>query len=169
MQRIPALYSVIGLAAALAALPAEAQDADLLEQLKIMRQQLEEQRARVDQLEAQVRAAGLAPAAHATGAAAGAERLAGLRGTGNLPAPQDQGNVAAAASFIESHLGTHAWFSGQDLTIADFQMSFAMEALLARFDADAPLPRLRAWVDAMRARPAYQRALEQGGPVMMGA
>ena len=61
MQRIPALYSVIGLAAALAALPAGAQDADLLAQLKAMRQQLEEQRARVDDLERQVRAAGLAP------------------------------------------------------------------------------------------------------------
>jgi glutathione S-transferase len=76
-------------------------------------------------------------------------------------------NVAGAASFIESHLATHAWFSGEQLTIADFQMSFALEALAARFDDAAPLPALRAWLDAMRARPAYARALAQGGPVMM--
>lgn len=78
-------------------------------------------------------------------------------------------NMATAASFIESHLDTHTWFSGASLTIADFQMSFAVEALLARFDAGAPLPRLRAYVQAMRALPSYQRALEKGGPVMMGA
>jgi hypothetical protein len=58
MQKIPALYSVIGLAAALACIPAGAQTApDLAEQLKIMRQQLEQQRARVDDLERQLRAA----------------------------------------------------------------------------------------------------------------
>jgi len=94
MQRIPALYSVIGLAAALAAIPAGAQDPDLLAQLKIMRQQLDEQRARVDALERQVRAAGLAP----DGGAASTARLAGLRGTGNLPAPQDGTNAAPAGA-----------------------------------------------------------------------
>ena len=78
-------------------------------------------------------------------------------------------NLATAAPFIESHLAQHTWFSGEGLTIADFQMSFAVEALLARFDAAALLPRLRAYREAMRARPAYQRALEKGGPVLMGA
>jgi hypothetical protein len=95
MQRIPALYSVIGLAAALAAIPAEAQDPDLLQQLKIMRQQLEDQRARVDDLERQVRAAGIVPSAN-TANTATASRLEGLRGTGNLPAPQDGSNGAPA-------------------------------------------------------------------------
>lgn len=78
-------------------------------------------------------------------------------------------NVATAASFIEAHLANHAWFSGGALTIADFQMSFAVEALAARFDADAPLPALRAYLQAMRAQPAYGRALEKGGPVIMSA
>jgi len=76
-------------------------------------------------------------------------------------------NVAQAASFIEAHLAQHTWFSGPQLTIADFQMSFGVEALVARFDAAAPLPHLRAYLQAMRARPAYQRALEKGGPVVM--
>jgi hypothetical protein len=89
MQKIPALYSVIGVSVALAATPAGAQSGpDLLEQLKIMRQQLEEQRARVDELERQLRASGVAPPANA--AAAAPSQLERLRGTGNLPAARDQ-------------------------------------------------------------------------------
>src|SRR5438067_3265401 len=81
MQRIPALYSVIGASLALAALPAVAQTGpELLEQIKIMRQQLEEQRARVDELERQLRATGAAAPAVA---AASSNRLENLRGTGN--------------------------------------------------------------------------------------
>jgi len=79
MHKIPALYSVIGLAAALACIPAGAQSApDLAEQLKIMRQQLEEQRARVDDLERQLRASGVkAPVGTAS-----PSQLDRMRGTG---------------------------------------------------------------------------------------
>ena len=88
MQKIPALYGVIGVSVALAAIPAGAQSGpDLLEQLKIMRQQLEEQRARVDELERQLRASGVAPPAN-TATAAAPSQLERMRGTGNLPAPQ---------------------------------------------------------------------------------
>ena len=100
MQKIPALYSVIGLAAALACIPAGAQTApDLAEQLKIMRQQLEQQRARVDDLERQLRASGVkAPVGTAS-----PSQLERLRGTGtvvgtdwaNSPAP---GGAAPANS-----------------------------------------------------------------------
>ena len=100
MQKIPALYSVIGLAAALACIPAGAQTApDLAAQLKIMRQQLEEQRARVDDLERQLRASGVkAPVGTAT-----PSQLERLRGTGPVvstdwadsPAP---GGAASANS-----------------------------------------------------------------------
>jgi len=88
MHKIPALYGVIGVGMALAASSACAQSGpDLLEQLKIMRQQLEEQRARVDDLERQLRASGVAPPANAPVAAAPTQ-LERMRGTGNLPAPQ---------------------------------------------------------------------------------
>jgi hypothetical protein len=87
MPRIPALCSVIGASVALAAIPAGAQSGpDLLEQLKIMRQQLEQQRLRVDELERQLRAGGAVPAG----------QLAGLRGTGNVAAPQDQAAAGGA-------------------------------------------------------------------------
>ena len=100
MQKIPALYSVIGVSVALAAIPAGAQSGpDLLEQLKIMRQQLEEQRARVDELERQLRASGVAPPAN-TATAAASSQLERMRGTGNLPAPQP--DAPAQAGPIEA-------------------------------------------------------------------
>ena len=85
MQKIPALYGVIGVGMALAASSACAQSGpELLEQLKIMRQQLEEQRARVDDLERQLRASGVAPPANSPVAAAPTQ-LERMRGTSNLP------------------------------------------------------------------------------------
>jgi hypothetical protein len=84
----PALYSVIGLSVALACLPAGAQTGtDLSEQLKIMRQQLDEQRARVDDLERQLRTSGVKNSNN-TVSPASAGQLGQLRGTGPLPAPQ---------------------------------------------------------------------------------
>ena len=45
---------------------------------------------------------------------------------------------------------------------ADVQMVFPMEAIAARVP-DAP-QRIKDWVTRVHARPAYQRALERGGP-----
>ena len=76
-------------------------------------------------------------------------------------------NLAAALAFIEGHLAGHRWFAGEDLTMADFQMSFAVEALLSRSTAAGASPHLTAYRDRMRARPAYQRAEAKGGPTLM--
>jgi len=76
-------------------------------------------------------------------------------------------NLATALAFMEDHLGHHTWFAGEQLSIADFQMSFAVEAALARGAEAGRFPRLRAFKDRMAARPAYQRALAKGGPVLM--
>ncbi len=102
MHKIPALYGVIGVSVALAAIPAGAQSGpDLLEQLKIMRQQLEEQRARVDELERQLRASGVAPPANSATAAAPSQ-LERMRGTGNLPAPQPDAPVQVQAGPLDA-------------------------------------------------------------------
>jgi len=76
-------------------------------------------------------------------------------------------NIETALTFIEDHLGRHAWFAGEQLSIADFQMSFAVEAALARGTNVARFPRLAAYQARMVARPAYQRAVAKGGPVVM--
>ncbi|MFS2219037.1 acetate kinase [Massilia cellulosiltytica] len=102
MHKIPALYGVIGVSVALAAIPAGAQSGpDLLEQLKIMRQQLEEQRARVDELERQLRASGVAPPAN-TATAAAPSQLERMRGTGNLPAPQPDAPAQVQAGPLDA-------------------------------------------------------------------
>ena len=76
-------------------------------------------------------------------------------------------NLASALAFIEAHLGTHAWFAGDQISLADFQMSFAVEAVLARGADARQFPRLAAYKARMLARPAYQRAVAKGGPVLM--
>lgn len=78
-------------------------------------------------------------------------------------------NVNTALAFMEAHLATHAWFAGEELSIADFQMSFPVEAALARGAGPERYPRLLAYKKRMEARPAYQRALAKGGPVVMSA
>lgn len=75
-------------------------------------------------------------------------------------------NLATALAFMEAHLATHRWFAGEHLSIADFQMSFAVEAALARAAQGGTFPHLQAYRTRMQARPAYQRALAHGGPVL---
>ncbi len=76
-------------------------------------------------------------------------------------------NLQTSTAFIEDHLGKHTWFAGERLTLADFQMSFAVSALMSRAEEAARCPHLAAYVKRMEARPAYQRALAKGGPVLM--
>ncbi len=76
-------------------------------------------------------------------------------------------NLSTAFAFIEQHLATHTWFAGDHLTTADFQMSFAVEAAMSRGGDAARYPHMAAYKDRMVARPAYQRALAKGGPVVM--
>jgi glutathione S-transferase len=76
-------------------------------------------------------------------------------------------NLATALAFIESHLASHVWFAGDHISIADFQMSFPVEAALARAAKADSFPKLAAYKARMVARPAYQRALAKGGPVVM--
>ena len=76
-------------------------------------------------------------------------------------------NLDTALSFIEEHLSQHTWFAGKQLTMADFQMSFAVEAALSRSKTVSAYPQLQAYADRLRARPAYQRAVQKGGPVIM--
>ncbi|MGB7480681.1 MAG: glutathione S-transferase [Burkholderiaceae bacterium] len=77
-------------------------------------------------------------------------------------------NLATALPFIDAHLAQNPWFAGERLTIADFQMSFPVAAALARVENAGSYPALVAYKEKMEARPAYQRALEKGGPVVMG-
>jgi glutathione S-transferase len=77
--------------------------------------------------------------------------------------------LKTSMDFMESHLGKNTWFAGEQMSLADFQMSFAVAALLARSNAARQCPNIAAWLARIEARPAYQRALAKGGPVVMSA
>ena len=65
--------------------------------------------------------------------------------------------------YLEGELGKSTWFAGSELTAADIQMSFPLEAARSRAGLASDHPRLIAFLERIHARPAYQRALEQGG------
>lgn len=66
--------------------------------------------------------------------------------------------------YMEGELTKHSWFAGEEFSAADIQMSFPIEAAAARGGLDASWPKLSAFLQRIHARPAYQRALEAGGP-----
>ena len=68
--------------------------------------------------------------------------------------------------YLESVLTRHEWFAGERFTAADIQMSFPIEAGTAR--GGDGRPHLRRFLERIHARPAYQRALERGGPFEVG-
>jgi glutathione S-transferase len=69
--------------------------------------------------------------------------------------------------FLEAELAGRDWFAGAAMTAADIQMSFALEGAAARAGLDGSRPRLMAFLDRIHARPAYQRAVERGGPYQL--
>ena len=76
-------------------------------------------------------------------------------------------NIARQLAFMEAELAAREWFAGVAFSAADIQMSFPLEAAQARAGLDARYPRLTAWLERIHARPAWQRALEVGGPYDM--
>jgi glutathione S-transferase len=66
------------------------------------------------------------------------------------------------AAYWETELTGRPYFCGTDFTAADIMMSFPLEAFLARGTGAGP--QVEAWLARIHARPAYQRALQAGGP-----
>ncbi|WP_184716913.1 glutathione S-transferase [Caulobacter sp.] len=65
--------------------------------------------------------------------------------------------------YWDAELAKSAWFAGGAFTAADIMMSFPLEAGAARGGAGSR-PHVKAFLEKIHARPAYQRALERGGP-----
>ena len=72
--------------------------------------------------------------------------------------------IETHARFIEPQLAVKPWFAGEQLSMADIQMSFPIFALLSR-GGITDLPHTQSWKKRVEMRPAWQRAIEQGGPV----
>jgi glutathione S-transferase len=76
--------------------------------------------------------------------------------------PQLEQHIA----FWNAELSAREWFAGDQFTAADIQMSFPLEAAVARMRlaADSPVQR---FLDRIHERPAYRRALQRGGPLTL--
>jgi len=73
-------------------------------------------------------------------------------------------NITQQLTFIESTLAQQSWFAGPEFTAADVQMSYPLEAAAERVGLSSSHPHVVAWMKRIHERPAYQRALAQGGP-----
>ena len=78
--------------------------------------------------------------------------------------PRIDSEIENHFSYMESRLGERPFFVGNDLTGADIQLLFVLEAAGARL---ASYPKLAAYRDRMHARPAYKRGIEKGGPYQL--
>ena len=83
---------------------------------------------------------------------------------GKTAAKRIQPMIDVHLDYVESELAQRPWFAGEEMTAADIMMSFPLEAAMSRAGLDASRPATVAWVAKVHARPAYQAALEKGGP-----
>lgn len=73
-------------------------------------------------------------------------------------------NIARHMTFIDQHLKGREWFAGEQLSGADIQMSFPLEAILSRDSSLRKHKNIVSFVERVQTRDAYKRALETGGP-----
>ena len=90
---------------------------------------------------------------------------AGLLGDGAaLLRPRIDSEIANNLSYMEAGLDGRQFFVGNDLTGADIQLLFVLEAAGSRLE---PYPALVAYRGRMQARPAYKRGIDTGGPYQL--
>ena len=89
----------------------------------------------------------------------------GMLGEGAAPLkPRVDSEIANHLSYMEESLGSRDFFVGDNLTGADIQLLFVLEAAGARLD---PYPNLVKYRARMQDRPAYKRGIEKGGPYQL--
>lgn len=72
--------------------------------------------------------------------------------------------MATQIAYLEAEMAGKAFFVGDELTVADFMMSFPVEAMVLRGGLGPDQPNLWGYVRRIQARPAYVRGIEKGGP-----
>ncbi|MGF1456239.1 MAG: glutathione S-transferase family protein [Alphaproteobacteria bacterium] len=81
--------------------------------------------------------------------------------------PRITSEIKNHLDYLEGEVGDRPFLVGDDLTCADCQVSFVLEAAQAGGSLE-DYPRLRAYLSGLQARPAYRRGLEKGGPYAFG-
>lgn len=72
-------------------------------------------------------------------------------------------NLMRQFDYVEAELRRSEWFAGAELSGADVQMSFPLEAAASRGGLDARWPKIMSFLERIHARPAYRKAIERGG------
>jgi len=72
-------------------------------------------------------------------------------------------NLKSILGFINHHLAENTWFCGDEISGADFQMSFPLEAAMSRGIINDNYPHIVKYIQTYQARAAYQAGLEKGG------
>jgi glutathione S-transferase len=67
-------------------------------------------------------------------------------------------------SYVNDALAGTGWLVADSFSAADIQMSFPLEAASARIRMADKFPHIAAFLERIHQRPAYQRALQRGGP-----
>ena len=83
---------------------------------------------------------------------------------GKMAIKRIQPMIDVHLDYVENELAQRPWFAGDEMSGADIMMSFPLEAARSRAGLDASRPHTIAWLNKVQSRPAYQRALEAGGP-----
>ncbi|MCW2362912.1 MULTISPECIES: glutathione S-transferase family protein [Sphingobium] len=83
---------------------------------------------------------------------------------GKVAVKRIQPMIDVHLDYVEAELSRRPWFAGNQISGADVMMSFPLEAARSRGGLDESRPATIAWLDRVQSRPAYQRALEAGGP-----
>ena len=78
-----------------------------------------------------------------------------------------QPNIDNTLAYINDHLQGKTWFVDETLSAADFQMSFPLLAAATREDIPAQYPNIQRYLERMQQRPAFQKAIEKGGPLQV--
>jgi glutathione S-transferase len=76
--------------------------------------------------------------------------------------PRIESELTNHLGYLDAELGERDFFVGDQLTGADVQISFIAQ-MAVRGNGRASYPNLARFVDALEARPAYQRAISRSG------
>ena len=79
-------------------------------------------------------------------------------------APRITSEIENHFGFLDGELANAEYFVGKELSAADINLSFPIQAARLLHGLDK-FPNLARFLDRMHARPAYRRALERGGAV----
>jgi len=87
--------------------------------------------------------------------------------TGAPLLPRIHGEIENNFGFLDSELAGRDYFVGDDLTMADIQLTFVIQAARMLYTLEK-FPNLAAFLQRVQARPAYRRAIERGGAYAFG-